>query len=508
MVENTILEALIALFTFKNLLFMLFGVTAGMMAGALPGLTATMAVALIVPFTFTMDPITGLATLGAIYCGAIFGGAFSAILVNTPGTPSSIGTTFDGYPMTKQGRGEEAIFTATFASAGGGLVGTLILVFLSIPLAKVSLKFGPPEYFWISIFGLTIIASLASKSLLKGLAGGIFGLLLSMIGIAPVGGDVRFTLGIPAFQGGVELLSILIGFFCIPEMLKIAGNLKKQRSKATVEVKKQSGVIKKAFLNVFQKPFNFVRSSLIGAFIGVLPGAGGNIANLVAYNEAQRASKNPESFGTGNPEGVVATEAANNATVGGGLVPLLTLGIPGAPPDAVIYGALMLQGLKPGPELFTANAKITYAFMLSLFIANLMMLVVGIIGGKSIYQAVTKVPEKILVPSIIFLTILGSYAIRNNIMDVIVMLIGGFIGYVLKELDFHPGPIVLGLILGPIAEKGFVQGYLMGQASNAPLLIFFTRPISIILIAITILSALWPVIRERKKKQEKGVVAN
>jgi len=501
---GTILEALTAIFTLKNLLFMLFGVTAGMVAGALPGFSATMAVALIVPFTFTMDPITGLATLGAIYCGAIFGGAFSAILVNTPGTPSSIGTTFDGYPMTKQGRGEEAIYTATFASAGGGLVGTLILVFLSIPLARVALKFGPPEYFWVSIFGLTIIASLASKSLLKGIAGGIFGLLMSMIGIAPVGGDVRFTLGIPAFQGGVQVLSVLIGFFCIPEMLKIAGNINKQGAQ-TVKVKKQSGVLKKAFLNVFQKPVNFIRSSLIGAFVGVLPGAGGNIANLVAYNEAQRASDDPESFGTGNPAGVVATESANNATVGGAMVPLLTLGIPGAPPAAVLYGALMLQGLKPGPELFTANAKITYAFMLSLFVANLMMFVVGILGGKSIYQVVTKVPDKILVPSVIFLTILGSYAIRNNIMDVVVMLASGIIGYILKELGFHPGPIVLGLILGPIAEKGFVQGYLMGQAAKNPLLIFFTRPLSVILIVITLISAIWPFIRGRKKEEiERG----
>lgn len=500
-----IYSALLSIFSFKNLFFMIFGVSAGMVAGALPGLTATMSVALIVPFTFTMDPITGLVTLGAIYCGAIFGGSFSAILVNTPGTPSSIGTTFDGYPMAKQGKGEEAIFTATFASAGGGLLGTIILITLSVPLAKVALKFGPPEYFWVSIFGLTIIASLASKSLLKGLAGGIFGLLISLIGIAPIGGDVRFTLGIPAFQGGVELISILIGFFCIPEMLKIAGNIKKQNLKA-VEVTREKGVLKKSFLNVFQRPMNFLRSSIIGAFIGILPGAGGNIANLVAYNEAQRASKEPDSFGTGNPQGIVATESANNATVEGGMVPLLTLGIPGAPPDAIIYGALMLQGLRPGPELFSTNARITYAFMLSLFIANLLMFVIGILGGRSIYKVVTLVPSKILVPSIIFLTILGSYAIRNNIMDVIVMLIGGLIGYILKELKFHPGPIVLGLILGPIAEKGFVQGYLMGMALPNPLLIFVTRPISIILIILTVLSALWPIMRERRsKKQGKGV---
>lgn len=498
-----LLSSTLAVFSIKNILFMLFGVSAGMIAGALPGLTATMSVALIVPFTFTMDPVSGLVTLGAIYCGAIFGGAFSAILVNTPGTPSSIGTTFDGYPMAQQGKGEEAIFTATFASAGGGLIGTVILIFLSVPLARVALKFGPPEYFWITIFGLTIIASLASKNILKGLAGGTFGLLISMIGIAPIGGDVRFTMGIPAFQGGVQLISILIGFFCIPEMLRIAGNLRKQKLQA-VNVEKQTGVLAKSFWNVFRKPMNFIRSSIIGAFVGILPGAGGNIANLVAYNEAQRASKEPETFGTGNPQGVVATEAANNATVEGGMVPLLTLGIPGAPPAAIIYGALMLQGLRPGPELFSSSAHITYAFMISLFVANLMMFIVGILGGRSIFKIVTMIPAKILVPSIIFLTILGSYSIRNNIMDVIVMLVGGFVGYLLKELNFHPGPIVLGLILGPIAEKGLVQGYLMGLARPNPWTIFFTRPISIILIVITLFSAGWPIYRELKSRMQKG----
>src|SRR6056297_792773 len=493
-----LLTAAIAIFTVKNMLFMLFGVSAGMIAGALPGLTATMSVALIVPFTFTMDPISGMATLGAIYCGAIFGGAFSAILVNTPGTPSSIGTTFDGYPMAQQGKGEEAIFTATFASAGGGLIGTFILIFLSVPLARVALKFGPPEYFWITVFGLTIIASLASKNILKGLAGGAFGLLISMIGIAPIGGDVRFTMGMPAFQGGVQLISILIGFFCIPEMLRIAGNLRKQKMQA-VNVEKQTGVLKRSFLNVFAKPMNFIRSSIIGAFVGILPGAGGNIANLVAYNEAQRASDDPDSFGTGNPQGVVATEAANNATVEGGIVPLLTLGIPGAPPDAIIYGALMLQGLNPGPELFQGgNAKITYAFMLSFFVANLMMFVIGILGGRTIHKIVVSVGHRYLVPSIIFMTILGSYAIRNNIMDVVVMLVGGFIGYLFKELNFHPGPVVLGLILGPIAEKGLVRGYLMGQALPVPWMIFFTRPISIILIAFTLFSAIWPFIKNKR----------
>lgn len=504
---NSLLDALFAVLNFKVIVFMLLGTTGGIIAGALPGFSATMAVALIVPFTFTMDPVAGLATLGAIYTGAIFGGCFSAILVNTPGTPSSIGTTFDGYPMTKQGRGEEALHTATFASWGGGVIGVFVLIFLSIPLAKIALKFGPPEYFWMSIFGLTIIASLASKSILKGLTGGIFGLLISMIGVAPIGGDVRFTMGISTFQGGVEILSVLIGFFCIPEMLRIAGELNKSKLE-DVEVEKQTGVVKKAFLNNFKNPVNFIKSSIIGSFIGVLPGAGGNIANLVAYNEAQRSSDDPDSFGTGNPAGVVATESSNNATVASSMVPLLTLGIPGSPAAAVLYGALMIQGLKPGPQLFTTNSRVVYGFMIALLIAQFMILILGLMAGKTIYRAVTKVPERILVPSVILLTVLGSYAIRNNVMDVIVMFISGLIAYTLKEFGFHPGPIVLGLILGPIAEKGFVQGFLMGKAAGQPLLIFFTRPISIILIIITIISAMWPLIRVYREKKGKGVVTS
>jgi putative tricarboxylic transport membrane protein len=484
---------------------MFTGTIGGMVAGALPGFSATMAVALMVPFTFTMNPVAGLATLGAIYTGAIYGGCFSAILINTPGTPSSIGTTFDGYPMTKQGRGEEALHTATFASWGGGVIGVLTLILLSIPLAKVALKFGPPEYFWVSIFGLTIIASLASKSILKGIAGGIFGLLVSMIGVAPIGGDVRFTMGITTFQGGVEILSVLIGFFCIPEMLRIAGEIKMNKL-IDVHIEKQTHVVRKAFLNNFQKPLNFIKSSIIGSFIGVLPGAGGNIANLVAYNEAMRSSDDPDSFGKGNPAGVVATESSNNATVGSSMVPLLTLGIPGSPASAVLFGALMIQGLKPGPQLFTTNADVTYGFMVSLLVAQFMILALGLLAGKSMYKAVTTIPDRILVPAVILLTILGSYAIRNNVMDVIVMFASGIIAYILKEFGFHPGPIVLGLILGPIAEKGFVQGFLMGKASGQGLMIFFTRPISIVLIVITIFSAAWPLIRMIMEKRRKGVV--
>ena len=497
-----IFDSLMSVLTLKNLVFMSVAIPIGVMAGALPGFTATMAVALMVPFTFTMEPISGLVTIGALYCATIFGGSFSAILLNTPGTPSSIGTTFDGYPMAKQGRGEEAIYTATFASGIGGFIGTFILIAFVIPLAKVSLRFGPPEYFWTSVFGLTIIASLSSKSLLKGIAGGAMGIMISMIGVAPVGGDVRFNLGLASFQGGVELISVLIGFFCLPEVLKMALAPDASYTEVTPDGNGRSA-ISTAMRNVFGHMGNTIRSSVIGAIVGILPGAGGNIANLIAYNETKRVAKNPDSFGKGNAQGIVATEASNNAVVEGAMVPLLALGIPGSPPAAIIYGALLLQGMTPGPDLFSTGAHITYAFMLSFFVSNILMVLTGLLAGKAIYKTVLKIPTRVLAPGILLLTIVGSYSIRGNVMDIMVMLVSGVAGFVLRELDFNPAPIVLGLILGPIAEKGLVQGLLMGRmvSTTAPWMIFFTRPICIALIILSLVSALWPLFRERFEKR-------
>ncbi len=485
-----IVEGLLNVLTVKNLLLVFAGTVSGMIVGAMPGLTAVMALALLVPFTYTMDPTSGLVTLGAVYMGCIYGGAFSAILINTPGTPSSIGTTFDGYPMAKKGQGEEAIITATLASVFGGIVGVLALIFLSPPLAEVALKFGPAEYFWIGVFGLTIVSSLVTGSFLKGITGAALGVLISTIGIAPIGGDVRFTFGLPSLQGGVELIVALIGLFCIPEVLNMV--LKDVRPQEVVDYKKKKGVFMKVFKYVFSRPGNLIRSSIIGTVVGILPGAGGNIANLVAYNEAKRASKEPERFGTGIPDGIVATEAANNAVVGGGIIPLVTLGIPGAPPDAILYGVLMLQGLRPGAELFKERADITYTFMISLAVAAIVMMPVGIFGGRLLTRFVSKVPTRFLAPGIVMFTIIGSYAIRNNFMDVLLMLLFGVLGFGLRRLGYHPAPIVLGLILGPIMETGLVQAYLIGQKYTVPWKILFVNPLSWVIIVLCILSFLWP----------------
>jgi len=502
--QNIFILALANLIKPITLLFISLGVLSGIIVGALPGLTATMAIALLVPFTFSMPPIQGLVLLGGIYCGAIYGGCFSAILINTPGTPSAIATTFDGYAMAKKGEAYKAIVTATVSSVIGGIIGVLFLLFLSPPLSRASLKFGPPEFFWLTAFGLTIIATLASKSILKGLIGGALGLLISSIGIAPIEGSVRFSFGIVSLQGGIGLIPSLIGFFCIPEILGMIE--RKEKHYNLIPYRKQKKVLMNVTLKLLKKPFLIIRSAVIGTVIGIIPGAGGNIAGMVSYNEAVRASKFPKKFGRGIMEGVAASETSNNAEVSGSLIPLLTLGIPGAPPAAVLLGALLLQGLRPGADLFTVHGEITYTFILSLFISNLMMLPIGIFSGKFVSKLITKIPIALLAPFILFLSIIGSYSIQNNPFDVYIMIFFGLISYIGKKLGFQPGPIVLGIILGKICEQGLVQSILMGKAAGSIFNVFFTRPISITLIFLTVISALWPFIAKlliSNKKYEK-----
>ncbi|MDQ3382296.1 MAG: tripartite tricarboxylate transporter permease, partial [Actinomycetota bacterium] len=315
-----LLDGLVANLHPAMLLLVLVGTVAGMAIGAMPGLSATMGVALLVPFTFAMDPTPGLVLLGAFYMGAIYGGSFTAILVNAPGTPSSIATAIDGYEMTKQGRSEHAIVAATVGSFVGGLVGVAFLIFLAPPLADFSLRFGPQEYFWVAVFGLTIIVSMSTGSLFKGLIGGALGLLLATVGISPVGGDVRFTFGQPVLQGGVPLVPALIGLFTIPEVIRLVARRRREAEMADAADGDLQGWLPMV-KDILSRPVNLVRSSVIGTMVGILPGAGGSVANLVAYNEAKRASKHPETFGRGEVDGVVAAESANNGTVGGGFIP-------------------------------------------------------------------------------------------------------------------------------------------------------------------------------------------
>lgn len=489
-------------FEISNFLFLFVGVFMGIVFGALPGLTATMGLALLVPFTFTMSPASGLIMLAGIYVGAMYGDAIPAILINTPGTPAAIATTFDGFPLSRKGMAQHGLVAAAVSSSFGSLVANIVLASAAPPLAEASLKFGPPEYFWLGVFGLTIIATLSSGSIFKGLLAGTVGLLLSSIGMSPIGGDVRLTFGFPELQAGIDLIVALIGFFCLPEILE--GVIGQRRAKYTEKTANpRFAVVWEVVAGLFRRPALMLRSSIIGTVIGFAPGAGGNIASMVSYNEACRWDKHPEEFGKGTIKGVAASEAANSAMAPGSLIPLLTLGIPGSPPAAVILGALMLHGMRPGAELFTAYADVTYAFIMGLLVAAFLVTIIGSFGSF-FFARIINIPSRYLAPAIIFMTVLGSYAIRNNVLDIWIMFIFGIVGYISSKLKFHPAPIVLGLILGPFIEEGLVQSMLAGKAAGGVFTYMVFRPISLVLIALCLMSALWPLYAGWRAKHRKA----
>lgn len=481
-----------------NLGLALFGVIAGTIVGSIPGLTATMALAILVPITFSMEPASALILLGAIYTGAIYGGAYAAILLNTPGTPSAIATTFDGYPMAKRGDGDLAVALACFASVVGGMVGALALLFLAPPLSQVALAFGPVEYFWLSIFGLSLIASLSEGNLAKGLAGGAFGMILSTVGVAEISADIRLTFGSQVLIGGFGVVSALIGLYCIPVLIDLVATPDRHLK---VEEGVKSVRIGEAFGIAMRSKFNLIRSSVIGTIVGILPGAGGSVAGLVAYSEAKRTAKPHQKFGEGEPDGIMATESANNATVGGGFIPTLVLGIPGTPPDAIVLGALLIQGVRTGPAMFTQSGSIVFTFIYGLIIATILMLPAGLLIGRYAYKSIVTIPKAILVPTVAFMTIIGTFAIRNSISDVIIMICLGVFGWVVGRFGFKASPIVLGLILGPIAEQGFVQSWTIGAATNNLLGMFFGRPISQAILAFTLITLILPLFLARKSRK-------
>ena len=467
-------EGLTAALSWTNIALALAGVIAGTLVGSLPGLTATMAVAVLVPVTFSMQPAAALILMGAIYSGAIYGGAYPAILLNTPGTPSAVATTFDGYPMAKRGDGDLAITLSCLASVCGGLVGVLALMLLSPPLARVALVFGPVEYFWLAMLGLSLVSALSDRDFLKGLIGACLGMLLAVIGIAEISADVRLTLGSQTMLGGIEIVSALIGLYCIPVLMDLAATPARHLQPPPPG---RGYRLAEAWRISWRGKWNLLRSSLIGTLVGILPGAGGSIAGLVAYSEARRSARNNRTehhFGQGEPSGVQASESANNATVGGGLIPTLVLGIPGTPADAVILGALLIQGLRTGPELFVAGAPV-HTFAWGLLLATILMLPCGLLIGRRAYRFVADVPKAMLVPLIGFLTLIGSFSIRNSLSDTLIMVLLGIVGWGLARLGFSPSPIVLGLILSSIAEQGFVQAWTIGSATEDMAGVFLGR---------------------------------
>src|SRR5699024_7348305 len=372
----------------------------------MPGLSAAMGVALLIPITFTMEPAIGLIMLLGIYCGAIFGGSIAAILISTPGTPAASATLIEGYQMTKKGQGGKALKTAAFASFTGGIISAIALYGFAPLLAQLALKFGSAEYFWLAIFGLTIIAGVSGASLLKGLLAGAFGLVLAMIGLDPISGVPRFTFGINDLISGIPFTPALIGLFAMSQVLIMA----EEKVKIVSQVNHVKDNSKLKWSEIRDMKGTLGRSSIIGTVIGILPGAGATIAAFVGYNEARRFSKNKDQFGKGAQEGVAGTEAANNAVTGSSLIPTLTLGIPGESVTAVLLGGLIIHGLQPGPDLFTTDAHITYTMFAGFVLVNFVILLVGLYGSRY-FVGVTRIPDAALIPIIFVLSVVGSYAI-------------------------------------------------------------------------------------------------
>lgn len=482
-----------------TLLLMSLSACFGIVMGAVPGLSGTLGIALLLPFTFGLEPAAALLMLGSVYCGSEYGGSIPAILINTPGTAAALCTTFDGHVMAMKGQAQKALFTALISSAAGGVFGVAALLFLSVPLANVSMKFGAPEQFWLCVFALTIIASLSSGNVLKGVIGALLGLLLACVGMDPVTGHPRFTFNTMELMSGINVVPALIGLFAIPQALLLlrAGGEKG----VMAPYRRAPGVFRETLRDFFRRIWVVLVSGVVGVVVGIMPGAGGNIASFVAYNETKRFSRKPEAFGTGVMEGVMAPEVCNNAVVGGAQIPMLTLGIPGSAPAAVMLGALMTHGLKPGFDLFTEQGDIVFTYVFGLIVSNLLILLLGLVLVRLFVRAL-QIPQHFLVAAIMALSVVGSYSINGSVMDVLSMMACGLLGYVLVRYRFGVAPLALGLILGTTMEEGFKLSLHLGSAEGNVLLFFFSRPQSLVLIVLTVLSLAYSVWKEHAQKRK------
>ena len=441
---------------------LLIGTIGGLILGATPGLSPTMAVALLIPFTFHLQPAQGLILLGAAYTSTVAGGAVSAILLKIPGAPANIATTLDGHTMAKKGEGKRALQLSFLASLFGGIFGVLLLIFLTPVLAKWALAFGPSESFWIAILGVTIIGTLGGGSVIKGLLAGCIGLWLSTVGFDDILGTQRFIFH-SSLSGGINIIPALIGLFAIPQVISMFAKGRQCQDIDVMEVR--SHPIMDSIREVLGRTRALGIGSAVGSIIGLIPGVGGQIAGLVAYDQSKNFSSDREKFGTGHSEGIIAAESANNAMVGPSLVPLLTLSIPGSPTAAVLLGGLIIHGIFPGPNIFKLHPEVVWPFINSMLIGQVLMCVFGLmIAGYA--ARIARVPPNVMAAIVLALAVFGSYSVQTSMNDVFVMMVLGVGMFFLERYGYSAAPLVLGLILGPIAEGSFVEGSMIAAAQN------------------------------------------
>jgi len=493
---SALLQGLAYVFSPVHFLFLVVGTAAGILVGAIPGLSGSTGIILLLPFLPTLEPAVSLLAMSGIFCGSMFGGSISAILVSTPGTPSAAATVMDGYPMAQKGEAGKAIGIALIASTIGGVLSTLCMIFVSPQLAGIALEFGPDEYFALMLFGLTVIASVSGASLLKGLISGFFGLLVGLVGMDEVSGYARYSFGFPALMSGLPLLPVLIGVFAIAQVFSNLKGVGKQQKRYQQRIR---GVLPswqefKRLLPVI------VPSSFLGVLIGIIPGTGGSIASWMAYNEAKRFSRDPDSFGKGNPAGIAAPEAANNGTTGGAMVPMLTLGIPGDVITAVMLGALVLIGVRPGPLLFTQRPDIIHSLFVGFMVAQFVMFGLGLATIR-LWPRLLLVPGSVLYPLVLALCFLGTFSASNSVFDLFVALAFGLIGYFVNRYGFSAAALILGVILGPLAERELGAALIIAHGDWSQL---FRSPLALAFHGLSLLSVAYSLARTRRRKKTTG----
>ena len=476
------------------------GTAAGIVGGAIPGVTIVMTVILVLPFTFGMDPLQGLATMTGVYVGGCAGGLISACLLGIPGTPSAIATTFDGFPMARKGEPGRAVWLGIWASFLGGLLGGVFLIGATVPLATFALRFGPWELFSLFVFALSIVASLTEKSLTKGFISGIFGLLITAIGADPIMAQPRLTFGLEFLRTGFDFLPVLIGIFAFSQIMKDVEALRAGPGPEGVDVRVNLRVSHWAVIKeILLQPVNLLRSTFVGILIGVLPAIGGSAANIMAYDQAKKFSKYPQRFGTGISEGIVAAESSNNANVGGSLVTIMAFGIPGDAVTAVMLGAMIIHGIQPGPLFVVTHAKVAYGLFAAYLLAHPVMILLQWIGVRFWLRMVV-VPKHILIPIVLVFCVVGAYTLKQVMENVYALLLFGIIGYLMVKLGFPLAPLILGVILGDQIEINLIRALM----TDANPWLFFTRPISGVLLFLSAASFALAIYQHRRYVRRKA----
>ena len=473
----------------KFLLPLIIGTWAGLIGGAIPGVTITMTIILVLPFTFGLDPLQGLAAMTGVYVGGCAGGLVTAALLGIPGTPAAIATTFDGFPMARKGEPGRAVWLGTWASFFGGLLGAVFLIGLTLPLARFALRFGPWEFFSLFIFALSMVAGLTEQSLLKGFISGIIGLAITVIGSDPIMGTPRLDFGSEFLGGGFQFLPVLIGVFAFAQImtdLEKAGDSRHLDAQTSPDLSVSHPAV---VWEILRRPVLLVWSTLVGILIGVLPAIGSSAANVMAYDQAKKISRHPEKFGTGIPEGIIAAESSNNANVGGSLVTIMAFGIPGDAVTAVMLGAMIIHGIQPGPLFIIQQPRVAYGIFAAYILAHPVMMILQWVGAR-FYLRIVTVPRAILFPVVLVLCTVGAFALNNTVDNVYALFIFGVLGYLMVKFGFPLAPLILGVILVDEIEKNLIRALM----TDPDPWLFLTRPISGVLIALSagsIALALW-----------------